>query len=171
MVRSKDDQKAWTRPGLCQTPEWDVLLAKPIMPAEEVNNKPKRRLLDFDESDEESNEEDPMKAELKYVKNVFHCFILILQVQKWASRGQGRGPPWFVEDQETRVPHLDKACEEVSLRSSNEHAGRAGLQLDGLVAKQEKTLFVRRKCEQPNSSWRNIRLIDIYSFDNKLIHF
>ena len=48
--------------------------------------------------------------------------------------------------------HLDKACEEVSLRSSNEHAGRAGLQLDGLVAKQEETLFVRRKCEQPNSS-------------------
>ena len=76
-----------------------------------------------------------------------------------------------MEDLETRVPHLDKACEEVSLRSSNEHAGRAGLQLDGLVAKQEKTLFVRRKCEQPNSSWRNIRLIDIYSFDNKLIHF
>ena len=146
-------------------------LAKPNMPAEEVNNKPKRRLLDFDESDEESNKEDPMKAELKYVKNVFHCFILILQVQKWASRGQGRGPPWLVEDQETRVPHLDKACEEVSLHSSNEHAGRAGLQLDGLVAKQEKTLFVRRKCEQPNSSWKNIRLIDIYSFDNKLIHF
>ena len=83
-------------------------MAKPNMPAEEVNNKPKRRLLDFDESDEESNEEDPMKAELKYVKNVFHCFILILQVQKWAFRGQGRGPPWFVEDQETRVPHLDR---------------------------------------------------------------
>ena len=40
-------------------------------PAEEVNNKPKRRLLDFDESDEESNEEDPMKAELKYVKKKF----------------------------------------------------------------------------------------------------
>ena len=40
-------------------------LAKPNMPAEEVNNKPKKRLLDFDESDEESNEEDPMKAELK----------------------------------------------------------------------------------------------------------
>ena len=93
-----------------------------------------------------------MKAELKYVKDVFHCFILFLQVQKGAFCGQGRGPPWFVEDQETRVPHLDKACEEVSLRSSNEHAGRAGLQLDGLVAKQEKTLFVRRKCEQPNSS-------------------
>ena len=48
--------------------------------------------------------------------------------------------------------HLDKACEEVSLRSSNKHTGKAGLQLDGLVAKQEKTLFVRRKCEQPNSS-------------------
>ena len=46
-------------------------LAKPNMPAEEVNNKPKRRLLDFDESDEESNEEDPMKAELKYVKMFF----------------------------------------------------------------------------------------------------
>ena len=57
-----------------------------------------------------------------------------------------------MEDQATRVPHLDKACEEVSLRSSNEHAGRASLQLDGLVAKKEKTLFVRRKCEQPNSS-------------------
>ena len=169
MERSKDDQEAWTRPGLCKTPEWDVLLGE--AQPEEVNNKPKRRLLDFDESDEESNEEDPMKAELKYVKNVFHCFILILQVQKWAFHGQRRGPPWFVEDQETRVPHPDKACEEVSLRSSNEHAGRAGLQLDGLVAKQEKTLFVRRKCEQPNSSWRNIRLIDIYSFDNKLIHF
>ena len=41
------------------------------MPAKEVNNKPKRRLLDFDESDEESNEEDPMKAELKYVKMFF----------------------------------------------------------------------------------------------------
>ena len=41
------------------------------MPAEEVNNKPKRRLLDFDESDEESNKEDPMKAELKYVKMFF----------------------------------------------------------------------------------------------------
>ena len=48
--------------------------------------------------------------------------------------------------------------------------GRAGLQLDGLAAKQEKTLFARRKCKQPNSSWRNIfRLIDICSFDNKLI--
>ena len=70
----------------------------------------------------------------------------------YVDTGQGRGPPWLVEDLETRVPHLDKACEEVSLRSSNEHAGRAGLQLDGLVAKKEKTLFVRRKCEQPNSS-------------------
>ena len=49
-------------------------LAKPNMPAEEVNNKPKRRLLDFDESDEESNEEDPMKAELKYVKKCFSLF-------------------------------------------------------------------------------------------------
>ena len=28
----------------------------------------------------------------------------------------------MVEDLETRVPHLDKACEEVSLRSSNKHA-------------------------------------------------
>ena len=46
-------------------------LAKPNMPAEEVNNKPKRRLLDFDESDKQSNEEDPMKAELKYVKKMF----------------------------------------------------------------------------------------------------
>ena len=52
----------------------------------------------------------------------------------------------MVEEQETRVPHLDEACEEVSLRSSNEHPGRAGLQLDGLAAKQEKALFVRRKC-------------------------
>ena len=135
-------------------------LAKPNMPAEEVNNKPKRRLLDFDESDEESNEEDPMKAELKYVKNVFHCFILILQVQKWAFRGQGRGPPWFVEDQETRVPNLDKTCEEVSLRSSNEHAGRAGLQLGWLQNKRR--LCLRRRCKQPNSSGRNFfRLIDI----------
>ena len=64
MERSKDDQEAWTRPGLCQTPEWDVLLGE-AQHAEEVNNKPKRRLLDFDESYEESNEEDPMKAELK----------------------------------------------------------------------------------------------------------
>ena len=40
-------------------------LAKPNMLAEEVNNKPKKRLLDFDELDEESNEEDLMKAELK----------------------------------------------------------------------------------------------------------
>ena len=28
MERSKDDQEAWTRPGLCQTPEWDVLLGE-----------------------------------------------------------------------------------------------------------------------------------------------
>ena len=44
------------------------ILTKPNLPAEEVvSNKPKkRRLLDFDESDdEESNEEDPMEAELK----------------------------------------------------------------------------------------------------------
>ena len=58
----------------------------------------------------------------KFEKNAFHCSILIWQVQKWPLRGQGRGPPWLVEDLETRVPHLDKACEEVSLRSSNEHA-------------------------------------------------
>ena len=30
--------------------------------------------------------------------------------------------------------------------SRAEHPGRAGLQLDGLAAKQEKALFVRRKC-------------------------
>ena len=47
------------------------ILTKPNLPAEEVvSNKPKkRRLLDFDESDdEESNEEDPMEAELKSFK-------------------------------------------------------------------------------------------------------
>ena len=52
-----------------------------------------------------------------------------------------------MEEQETRVPHLVQACQEVSLRSSNEHAGRAGLQLDGLAAKQATTLFVWRKCK------------------------
>ena len=36
-------------------------------PAEEVNNKPKRRLLDFDESDEESNEEDPSSKGFKQI--------------------------------------------------------------------------------------------------------
>ena len=43
------------------------ILTKPNLAAEEVSSKPKkRRLLDFDESDdEESNEEDPMEAELK----------------------------------------------------------------------------------------------------------
>ena len=44
------------------------ILTKPNLPAEEVSKEPpkKRRLLDFDESDdEESNEEDPMEAELK----------------------------------------------------------------------------------------------------------
>ena len=40
-------------------------LEKSNLAAEEVKNKPKRRLLDFDESDEESNEEDPVEAELK----------------------------------------------------------------------------------------------------------
>ena len=30
--------------------------------------------------------------------------------------------------------------------SRAKHPGRAGLQLDGLAAKQEKALFVRRKC-------------------------
>ena len=45
-------------------------LAKPNMPAEEVNNKPKRRLLDFDESDEESNEEDPWKLSSKGFKQI-----------------------------------------------------------------------------------------------------
>ena len=39
-------------------------------PAEEVNNKPKRRLLDFDESDEESNEEDPWKLSSKGFKQI-----------------------------------------------------------------------------------------------------
>ena len=34
-------------------------------PDEEVKSKPKRRLLDFDESDEENSEEDPLDAELK----------------------------------------------------------------------------------------------------------
>ena len=40
-------------------------LEKSNLAAEEVKNKPKRRLLDFDESDEESSEEDPVEAELK----------------------------------------------------------------------------------------------------------
>ena len=47
------------------------ILTKPNLPAEEVSKEPpkKRRLLDFDESDdEESNEEDPMEAELKRFK-------------------------------------------------------------------------------------------------------
>ena len=39
-------------------------LQKPNPPAEEMKNKPKRRLLDFDESDEESKEEDPLETEL-----------------------------------------------------------------------------------------------------------
>ena len=34
-------------------------------PDEEMKSKPKRRLLDFDESDEENSEEDPLDAELK----------------------------------------------------------------------------------------------------------
>ena len=63
MERSKDDQEAWTRPGFCQTLEWDVLLGE--AQPEEVNNKPRRRLLDFDESGEESNEEEPVESELK----------------------------------------------------------------------------------------------------------
>ena len=97
--------ETWSMPdSRVRCPSW----RSPTCQLKRWTNKPKRRLLDFDESDEESNEEDPMKAELKYVKNVFHCFILILQVQKWAFRGQGRGPPWFVEDQETRVPYLDR---------------------------------------------------------------
>ena len=40
-------------------------LEKSNLAAEEVKNKPKRRLLDFDESDGEGSEEDPMEAELK----------------------------------------------------------------------------------------------------------
>ena len=46
------------------------ILTKPNLAAEEVSSKPKkRRLLDFDESDdEEGNKEDPMEAELKRFK-------------------------------------------------------------------------------------------------------
>ena len=46
------------------------ILTKPNLAAEEVSSKPKkRRLLDFDESDdEESDKEDPMEAELKRFK-------------------------------------------------------------------------------------------------------
>ena len=46
------------------------ILTKPNLAAEEVSSKPKkRRLLDFDESDdEESNKEDSMEAELKRFK-------------------------------------------------------------------------------------------------------
>ena len=45
-------------------------MTKPNLAAEEVSSKPKkRRLLDFDESDdEESDKEDPMEAELKRFK-------------------------------------------------------------------------------------------------------
>ena len=150
MERSKDDQEAWTRPGLCQTPEWDVLLGEASWRGEQQAQEEAVGLWLMSRTKRATRRIHGSWAQKvlnKFEKNAFHCSILIWQVQKWPLRGQGRGPPWLVEDLETRVPHLDKACEEVSLRSSNEHAGRAGLRLDGLAAKQEKTLFVRRMCK------------------------
>ena len=64
--------------------------SNPAVEEAEVKNKPKRRLLDFDESDsdEESNEEDSVEAELKrFCEKLryiffFNCFIFTWQVQK-----------------------------------------------------------------------------------------
>ena len=112
MERSKDDQEAWTRPGLCQTPEWDVLLGEAQHASWRGEQQAQEEAVGlwwvgWREQRGGSHESWAQKVLKKFVKNA-HCFILIWQVQKWAFRGQGQGPPWLVEDQETRVPHLDR---------------------------------------------------------------
>ena len=106
-----------------------------------MNNKPKRRLLDFDESDEESNEEDPMKAELKYVKMFFIVSFLSYRFKNEPPVDKDEDPLglWKTKRLEYPNPILTKPVKklEVSLRSSNEHTGRTSLQLDGLVARED----------------------------------
>ena len=83
-------------------------LAKPNMPAEEVNNKPKRRLLDFDESDEESNEEDPMKAELKYVKKKFIVSFLSYRFKNEPSVDKDEDPLGWWKTKRLEYPTLTR---------------------------------------------------------------
>ena len=83
-------------------------LAKPNMPAEEVNNKPKRRLLDFDESDEESNEEDPMKAELKYVKMFFIVSFLSYRFKSEPSMDNDEDPLGLWKTKRLEYPTLTR---------------------------------------------------------------
>ena len=52
----------------------------------------------------------------------------------------------MMAEQEAGVSNPSEAGQEVPVRPSHKHAGGEGLQLDGLAAKQEKALFVRRKC-------------------------
>ena len=83
-------------------------LAKPNMPAEEVNNKPKRRLLDFDESDEESNEEDPMKAELIYVKMFFIVSFLSYRFKNEPSVDKDKDPLGLWKTKRLKYPTLTR---------------------------------------------------------------
>ena len=78
------------------------------MPAEEVNNKPKRRLLDFDESDEESNEEDPMKAELKYVKMFFIVSFLSYRFKNEPSVDKDEDPLGWWKTKRLEYPTLTR---------------------------------------------------------------
>ena len=132
-------------------------LEKTSQPTREVEPAPKRRLLDFDESDEEGDEEtEAMAAELRrFSANLIFgtwkfsfslLFVTITwQVQKRACPTEGRGPSWMVENQNGAISNLSASCQEVPLRASHEHRGRKGLQLDGVLAEQEEAQLVRRQ--------------------------
>ena len=80
MEGPESDQQRSKRQG-----PWEALRLPPQSSAQERPSKPKRRLLDFDESDESIEEEDELEAELSRLliaKSVF-C----LQVQERTSFG------------------------------------------------------------------------------------
>ena len=96
---------------------------------EEVNNKPKRRLLDFDESDEESNEEDPMKAELKYVKMFFIVSFLSYRFKNEPPVDKDEDPLGLWKTKRLEYPTLTRsfsAFQQRARRQSGSSAGWAG---------------------------------------------
>ena len=155
-------------------------LKQSSLPVEEASLKPKRRLLDFDESDKESDPEaDDLDAELTRF-----CLNFIVSLLK-SSSGRYRNEPtldkeldplgWW-RNRKQEYPILVRLVRKYQ-RPSHKHAGGEGLQLDGLDAQQEKIEHVGRECDEDNMrssevdfyifllSWF-LSVVDIY---NKLL--
>ena len=120
------------------------------LPVEEASLKPKRRLLDSDESDKESDPEaDDLDAKLTRF-----CLNFIVYLLK-SSSGRYRNEPtldkeldplgWW-RNRKQEYPILVRLVRKYQ-RPSHKHAGGEGIQLDGLDAQQDKIEHVGRECD------------------------